>query len=111
MPEDVSLVCEESPLLDSWDQLIDPCSKEGYLLDAKSIVPEKLIDTDQIEVWYKLDRSYLTPYVNVKMNLETNRGYDSLEDTINFLYLESMINHYIGTKIYDAVYMGYGFVI
>lgn len=60
-------------------------------------------------MWFKQDRSFFIPTVNVKIRIETDKGNDSIEQTSKLYYFESLLADWILENLYDALAVSYTF--
>jgi len=60
-------------------------------------------------MWFKQDRSFFVPTVNINIRLETNKGNVHILESAKLYFFESLLAEWILDNLYDAILMSYSF--
>lgn len=60
-------------------------------------------------MWFKQDRSFFVPTVNINIRLETNKGFENLFQSTSLYFFEALLAEWIKDHLYDALQISYGF--
>lgn len=75
------------------------------------ILPEKIIDNQKIELWYKLDNKFLLPYGFINCYLETPNTFKSARNMVLTSMYSLILKYYLDEKLYPAICAGLGYTI
>ena len=110
VPNDLDMVCP-----DRWfivrvqPNYINECSDEAFKADGDNIVAKLISSDDKGDMWFKQDRSFNVPIVNVILRIETDKGNDNLPQSSKLYFFESLLAEWIVVNLYDALLMSYNF--
>ena len=101
-PDRWLIVRVRSSYMDEW-------SEEAFLSDGKNIECKLITSNKRGEMWFKQDRSFLSPVANVKIRIETDKGNISLQEFGIMFFFEEYLAEWIRDNLYEAVDVGYSF--
>lgn len=110
VPDNMEMVCPDRWFIVRMQpHYTDECSVEAFMTDGNNI-QAKLVQSDLLgEMWFKQDRSFLTPLVNIYVRLETDKGNVDVQESTKLFFFESLLGDWILDNLFDAVQASYSF--
>jgi len=75
------------------------------------ILPEKIMQNQKFELWYKLDNKFMLPHGFISCYLETPNTFKSAENMVLTSMYSLILKHYLDEKLYPAICAGLGYTI
>lgn len=75
------------------------------------ILPEKIIDNQKMELWYKLDNKFLLPHGFINCYLQTPNTFKSARNMVLASMYSLILKYYLDEKLYPAICAGLGYSI